>query len=496
MRTLFAVLALTLIVAAAWAQAPAPAPAPATAPVTTSNAAIEPAADARTGLEDQTEVAVTIYNSNLGLVRDRRKVTLPTGELRLQFADVAQQIRPETVALESVDTPGSVRIVEQNYEFDLISPQKLMEKYVGKKVKLMNFSNEITTGTNPTEAELLSVNEGPVYKVGDQIYLGYPGQVVLPQIPENLIAKPSLVWVLQNDKPEQTIEATYLTQGLRWSADYVAVYSEDDGRMSLKGWVTLVNESGAQYTNAKLKLVAGEVNIVPPPQPMYAGRRMEMAKGAAMAPPMPQMQEEAFGEYHLYTLDRPTTIKQNQSKQVSLLTASNIGVEKTYEFRGDVNFYSQPIPPQKDQKVAVQLKFKNEEATALGMPLPAGTVRVYEEDSQGLLQFSGEDRIKHTPKDEEVKVKLGNAFDVVGERTQTDFQAIASNVHEAAFEIKIRNHKDKDISVDIVEPMTSDWTILQNSQPFKKKDAQTAVFTVPVPKDGETVVTYRVRVRF
>jgi hypothetical protein len=298
---------------------------------------------------------------------------------------------------------------------------------------------------------------------------------------------------LQNDKPEQTIEATYLTQGLRWSADYVAVYSEDAGRMSLKGWVTLVNESGAQYTNAKLKLVAGEVNIVQPPMPV---EEKTMAYAVADAAAGVNMRQEAFGEYHLYTLDRPTTIKQNQSKQVSLLTASNIGVEKIYEFRGDVNYYMQIMPPQKDQKVAVRLKFKNEEANSLGMPLPAGTVRVYEEDSQGLLQFSGEDHIDHTPKDEEVKVKLGNAFDVVGERTQTDFKVITDNVHEAAFEIKIRNHKDKDITVDIVEPMTSDWIIAESSHKYVKKDAQTAVFTVPVPKDGETVVTYRVRVRF
>ncbi|MDX9972772.1 MAG: DUF4139 domain-containing protein [FCB group bacterium] len=487
MRTIWvACLLLGAACVAAWAQEPAP--------VTVSNAA-EPAADARTGLENQTEVAVTIYNSNLGLVRDRRTVTLPTGELRLQFADVAQQIRPETVSLESIGAPGSVRVLEQNYEFDLISPEKLMEKYVGKKVKLVNFSTEVNL-PNPTEAELLSINGGAVYRVNNEIFLGYPGQVVLPEIPENLIAKPSLVWLLQNDQAEQTIEATYLTQGMRWNADYVAVYSEDAGRMSLKGWVTLVNESGAQYTNAKLKLVAGEVNIVPPPQPMMRGGR---AKGAMMemaAAPAPQMQEEAFGEYHLYRLERPTTIKQNQSKQVSLLTAPSVGVEKTYEFRGDVSFYSQIMPPMKDQKVAVQLKFKNEEANGLGMPLPAGVVRVYEADSQGLLQFSGEDRIKHTPKDEEVKVKLGNAFDVVGERTQTDFSRIADNVYEAAFEIKIRNHKDKDITIDIVEPMTSDWSILQSSHQFKKKDAQTAIFTVPVPKDGETVVTYRVRVRY
>lgn len=481
--TTWTILAAALLCFGATAQAPAPEAVPVPEPA-------EPAADARTGLEDQTAVAVTIYNTDLALVRDTRRLRLPTGELRLQFADVAQQIRPETVSLESVAAPGSIAILEQNYEFDLISPEKLMEKYVGKRVSLVNFSTEV--GFQRVEAELLSVVGGPVYRVGGEIFIGHPGHVVLPEIPENLIAKPSLVWLLHNTAPEQTIEATYLTRGMRWSADYVAVYTEDTGRMSLKGWVTLTNESGAQYTNATLKLVAGEVNVVQPPIPYAAARggvaMMEMAAAK-------QMVEEAFGEYHLYRLERPTTIKQNQSKQVSLLTAPDVGVEKIYEYRGDLNFYSQPIPPIVDRDVEVRLKFQNEEANGLGMPLPAGVVRVYEEDSQGTLQFSGEDRIEHTPKDEEVTVKLGNAFDVVGERVQTDYARIADNVHEAAFEIKLRNHKDTAITVDVIEPMTADWAILQSSHPYTKKDAQTAVFSVPVPVDGETVVTYRVRVR-
>jgi len=494
MRNLFTFLFIVglALPAAAQATPPTPGSVPGPAPVTVST--MESPAETESTLQDQTDVAVTIYNSNLALVRDRRTVSLPAGELRLLFADVAQQIKPETVSLEAVDKPGSIRILEQNYEFDLISPQKLMEKYVGKGVRLVNFSTEI--GFQSVDAQLMSINDGPVYRVNDEIYLGHPGTVVLPEIPENLIAKPSLVWLLDNAGGAQVIEATYLTQGVRWSADYVATYSEDEGKMSLKGWVTLVNESGAQYTNALLQLVAGEVNIVQPPQPLV----MYDMNGAAEAMPMapPPMQQEAFGEYHLYTLDRPTTIKQNQSKQVSLLTADGVGVEKLYEYRGDMSFYSQPIPPigEKDRKVEVFLKFQNEEANGLGMPLPAGVVRVYEEDSRGLLQFSGEDRIEHTPKDEEVKVKLGNAFDVVGERTQTDYQRIADNVHEAAFEIKLRNHKETPITVDIVEPMTADWAILQSSHEYKKKDAQTAVFSVPVPVDGETVVTYRVRVRY
>lgn len=448
-------------------------------------------AKAETTLADQTDVAVTVYNNNLALVRDKRKMSLPSGEIELKFGDVAAQIRPETVSLRSLTEAGSLAILEQNYAYDLMSPAKLMEKYVGKKVKLVNFSNEI--GFTEKEAELLSVNDGNIFKVGEEIYLGHPGNIVLPQIPENLIAKPSLIWLLQNARADHEVEVTYLTGGIEWKADYVVSLDKAEKKLHIEGWVTLNNQSGAQFTNAQLKVVAGEVNVVqppPPPAPMLAKRGIAMAEAA-----MP-MREEAFAEYHLYTLPRRTTIKQNESKQVSLLTASDVGVEKIYEFRGNEGFYSQPMPPMKEQKVGVFLKFANKKENQLGMPLPAGIMRVYQEDSDGMQQFAGEDSIKHTPKDEDVRLRLGNAFDVVGERTQTDFQRISDNVFECSFEIKIRNHKETDISVDIVEPMTSDWTILDKSHEFVKKDARTAIFTVPVPKDGETVVTYRVRVKY
>lgn len=444
-----------------------------------------------TTLADQQDVAVTAYNNGLALVRDTRAVKLPSGESQLQFEDVAQQIRPETVGLKSKSAEGSVAILEQNYEYDLISPNKLMEKYVGKKVKLQNFNSEITSGT--VEAELLSMNEGPVYKVGNEIYLGHPGNVVLPEIPENLIAKPSLIWTLNNTAGDQTLEVTYLTNGVSWSADYVITLAKEETSLGVAGWVTMNNQSGATFTNAQLKLVAGEVNIAPPDMPrremMYAAKAMPAA-----APPMPQ--EEAFAEYHLYTMPRRTTIKQNQSKQLALLNGEDVKCGKIYEYRGQEYFYSQQVPPTGEEHVSVFLQFRNEEKNGLGMPLPAGVMRVYQEDSEGMLQFAGEDRIKHTPKDENVKLRLGEAFDVIGERVQKDYQVIASNVHESEFEITLRNHKETDISIDIVEPMPGDWRILQKSHEFVKKDARTAVFSVPVKKDGEVKVTYRVQVRF
>ncbi|MBI4559167.1 MAG: DUF4139 domain-containing protein [Candidatus Hydrogenedentes bacterium] len=450
----------------------------------------ENVAASETSLADQTDIAVTAYNNNLALVRDRRKVKLLPGEQTLKFMDVAQQIRPETVSLRSVSAPGSLQILEQNYEYDLMSPAKLMEKFVGKEVRLVNFSKEI--GFTEVFAELLSVHEGPIYRVNNEIFLGHPGNVVLPEIPENLIAKPSLIWLVDNDATDQEIEAGYLTGGIEWRADYVLTLAKSEESLDVAGWVTLNNQSGAQYTNAQLKLVAGEVNIVQ--EMLYAELAAEVMPKRAMAPP--PMREEAFAEYHLYTLPRRTTIKQNQSKQVSLLTASGVNVQKQYEFRGDVSFYSQKFGPLKDQKVGVFLKFANKEANHMGMPLPAGIMRIYQEDSDGMLQFAGEDRIQHTPKDEEVRLKLGNAFDVVGERIQTDFRVIADNVFQCAYDVKVRNHKDKDITVDIVEPMPADWEILEKSHEYTKKDAHTAIFSVKVPKDGETVVKYRVQVRY
>ncbi len=446
---------------------------------------------AETSLGDQTDVAVTAYNNGLALVRDTRKVHLPTGELSLQFMDVAQQIRPETVSLQSASSPGSVGILEQNYEYDLISPSKLMEKYVGKDVYLQNFSNQVDLGRTP--AKLLSVNEGPVYKVGKEIYLGHPGNVVLPEIPDNLIAEPSLIWLLSNDRADQTLEVTYLTNGVSWKADYVVTLAKDDQSLDLAGWVTMNNQSGATYTNAKLKLVAGDVNVV---QPVLGDVAMVMDFSArpAAAPPMPK--EEAFAEYHLYTMPRRTTIKQNQSKQLALLNGSGVKCAKKYEYRGQVNYYSQQIPPTGEEHVGVFLEFENEEANGLGIPLPAGVMRIYQEDSEGMLQFAGEDNIKHTPKDETVTLRMGDAFDVIGERVQTDFQVLGYHTSEAAFDVTVRNHKESDIVVDIVEPMPSDWEILSKSHDFTKKDAHTAVFSVPVAKDGEVTVSYRVRVKY
>ena len=445
-------------------------------------------------LADQSQVALTIYNSNLGLVKDIRTITVAEGENELRFMDVASQIMPTTVHIKSLTDTASLHVLEQNYEYDLLSPEKLMEKYVGKEVRLLD-KNDYTGQETFISATLLSTNGSPVYQVGNEIHIGLPGRMILPELPGTLIAKPTLVWLLGSTPAgPQTIEASYLTNDITWQADYVAVLNTDDTKADLSGWVSIDNQSGATYTNASLKLVAGDINRVQPkdlPGQLSMGR-LEMARAVAA----PQFEEESFFEYHLYSLDRQTTVKDNQTKQMTLLSASDIPITKRLIFEGNRAYHIQSSgTPLSSQKVSVVLEITNAIDNNLGMPLPKGTVRVYTADTQGSLQFVGEDRIDHTPKDETIKIKMGEAFDVVGERTQTQFQRISTTVSEVSWEISLRNHKDEDVIVRVNEPIAGAWEVLSASHQHEKADAHTLRFEVSIPKDSEVKVTYRVRVR-
>ena len=440
---------------------------------------------------DQTGIAITIYNQNLGLVKDRRDIRLGAGSGELRFMDVAAQIIPTSVAIAPL-SGGELRVLEQNYEYDLLSPQKLMDKYVGKEVKLYQ-KNPQTEREEVVTATLLSNNDGPVYRIGNEITFGHPGRVIFPGVPGDLIARPTLVWLLESATADKrSIEASYLTGGISWRADYVVTLDETDSRANLAGWVTIDNHSGATYRDASLKLVAGDVNRVQDRPPKIAKAMRE----EFVAAPAPQFQEEAFFEYHLYTLQRPSTIKENQTKQISLVAADAIPVKKEFLLKGESFRYYSHAGEAAKQKVGVFMEVENRKEHNLGMPLPKGVVRVYKRDAGGSLQFVGEDTIDHTPEKETVRVKLGDAFDVVAERKRTDWKEIAAGTYEAAFEIKLRNHKKENITVKVVEPVPGDWQMLSSSHPHMKGDAFSAVFQVPVPKDGETTLTYRVRMRY
>lgn len=444
-------------------------------------------------INDQIAVEVTVYNSNIGLVKDQRGVRLGKGLQELHFMDVASGIIPSSVSIKSQAGRDSLNIIEQNYEYDLLSPQKLLNKFVGKEVKLYT-KNSYTDKEEILQARILSNNEGgTVYQIGNEITFNHPGRIIFSEIPENLISQPTLVWLLDNKFVErQKIEARYLTNGINWRASYVAVLNEMDDRADISGWVTIDNKSGAIYKNARLKLVAGDINRVDEFQPPRIRDTLALQKAEAMA----QFAEQEFFEYHIYTLESPTTLKNNQTKQVSLLSAQNIPIKKEFVFQGARYYYMSKygeISPK--QKVSVYIEFLNKKEHNLGIPLPKGIMRVYKYDHDKSLQFVGENTIDHTPKDEKIRIKLGEAFDVVASRKQTDWQKLSDKLYETAFEVSIRNHKKEDIIVKMVEPLPGEWNVLQSSHEFKKFDAFTIHFDIPVKKDLETKLIYRVRIK-
>ena len=466
-------------------------------PVTSTPSAAGRDQGLTTTLDDQSELAVTVYNSDIALVRDVRNLQLARGTSDLRFMDIAATVNPATVHFRSLSEPASVSVLEQNYEYDLLEPEKLLHKYVGRDVTLVRLrQDDGSTRAEEVKARLLSYNGAPVWQIGNEIVTGlHADHIRFPELPETLYSRPTLVWTLENSGAgRHRVEASYLAGKLSWNADYVLRVSRDDKAGDLDGWVTLTNGSGTGFRNAKLQLVAGDLNRVR----QAIGRMMmdeaRLAKPAA-APPMA---EEAFSDYHLYTLNRQTTINNNQTKQVSMLEGTGIPVQKRYVVDGQAFYYrnaQHPGAPLKDV-VQVYYQFKNEQGNGLGIPMPAGVVRVYQDDSKGGVQFVGEDRIDHTPKDETLNLKIGNAFDVVAERKQTDFEKISSGVYEVEFEITLRNHKTAPITVEVNEPVGGTWRMLRSTHEWTKTDAWAAQFKVPVASDGTSTLKYRVRVTY
>jgi hypothetical protein len=451
-----------------------------------------------TTLNDQVDLAVTAYNSNIALVRDVRQLNLPTGQFHLRFMDIAASINPATVHFRSLTEPARLGVVEQNYEYDLLEPQKLLQKYVGREVTLVRTHEENgTTKWEEVKATLLAYNNGPVWKIGNEIVTGLSADSIrFPELPENLYSRPTLLWSLENSGAHRhRVEASYLAGNLSWSPDYVLTVGRDEKSADLDGWVTLVNNSGAAFKNARLELVAGDLHRAMEQYQVNAGAARQMLERAAAAP---QFAQEAFSEYHLYTLGRRTSIFDKESKQISLLSASSVPVEKVYAVEGQQIYYrnyQHPGSPLKDP-VRVYFKFKNDEKSGLGMPMPAGVVRVYQADLKGGVLFVGEDHINHTPKDEMLSLNIGNAFDVVCERKQTDFKKLSDRLYEMEFEITLRNHKETPITVEVNEPIGGDWQMIESTHKWTKTDAWAARFQVPVAKDGTSVLKYRIRARW
>jgi hypothetical protein len=455
----------------------------------TSSLALE---EHRSTLDDQQSVAVTIYNENLALIKDTRKLMLDAGLNHLALREVSGKMRAETALLRSLSRPGAFTVLEQNFDFDLLTPAKLLEKYVGRAVRVIK--TDPKTGAEIVEhAQVLSANNGVVLKIGDRIETGVWGRIVYDTVPANLRDRPTLVTQLHNKQAgEQTVELSYLTGGLSWQADYVAELNANDSALDLNGWVTLTNRSGTTYPNARLQLVAGDVNRVQE-RLRYAAKRADVSAEAA---PVSKMAEESLFEYHLYTLSRPTTIADNQTKQVALLNATSVPIKKELLLQGnDYYYWSSYGHIGQKMKIGVYVQFDNREAARLGVPLPKGVVRVYKKDTAGSAQFVGEDRIDHTPKNETVRLHLGEAFDVTADKKQTDFRRIASNVYESAYRIELKNAKREAIAVTVREPVPGEWRMLEQSSPHAKVAAGTAEWHISVPAEGHATLTYRVLVK-
>lgn len=441
--------------------------------------------------------------NGFGIVKEWRKFNLDYGLNTIRFQDVAKLIDPSTVRFKSLTDPNGTKVLEQNYEYDLVSRAKLLERYIDRQIFLEKEYEE-TRDIERKKATLLSTEGGVIVSMDGEIHLNPNGRIILPELPGGLITRPTLVWLVKAKRSgEHLTKVNYETRGIAWNADYIAVAKEGDKALDLSGWVTIDNKSGVTYRDAQIKLVAGDVHRIAPPGVVPPMVMYEAKAGAEMER---GFVEKPFFEYHLYTLQRPSTLKDNSQKQLELFdSVSDVPCQKILLYYGNPGFYSFYSSPQMDRnlgtrsnkKVDIYLSFKNDEASGLSIPLPAGRVRVYKEDpDDGSLEFIGEDRIDHTPKDEEILLKLGSAFDVVGERKQINFKVDHDrDWMEESFEITLRNHKEEAADIIVKENLFRwiNWEIIEASHKYEKIDARTIHFKLRIPKDGEKKVTYTVR---
>lgn len=451
---------------------------------------------------ERTALALTIYNQGSALVRDTRTYTLTPGENRLDVTDVAEQIDPTSVQFVSVTDPAGTRVLEQNYVFDLVDPFVLVNRFVDQRISATAIDGTVFEGT------LLSGRGGSIILQTDDGGLITVSQAQIrdlrfPSLPGGLITRPTLRWLIDSATGgDQQLELTYLTSGISWTADYIVLLERGSAALNLNGWVTLTNTSGAAYPDATVKLVAGDVNRLP--EPMMLEAQLMAVDAVRAAAPAPAVEQREFFEYQLYEIARPVTVASNETKQVEFVSGTGVPASTFYVYDASQPYYGYPIMDQFAGSMGVTtvgsyLEFSTGEANGLGADLPAGRVRVYQEDVDGAALLIGENQISHTPQGEDVQLYLGNAFDLVGERTQTRFNMVASNVIEETYEIRLRNRKD-DETVEIRVPehlfRWTNWQILESSLPFEQRDANTIEFRVSVPPGGETVLTYTVRYTF
>lgn len=425
------------------------------------------------------DVAVTVYNDNLGVVKDRRPFTLTAGISDLRFTDVASSIDPTSVHLRALGR-SPIEILWQDYRYDLVSTEKLLGRYVDQPIEVSTKDDQIRKGTLLSHDAASLVLQDPAGGL-TLLNRGEVRQVGLKELPKGLITRPTLVWRLRADAAgEQPLEVSYMTGGLSWHAEYVAVLDAAETNLDLQGWASVENHSGATYDEAKIKLVAGTIHRAQPPRPEMYSDMMATKASRVM-----EMQERSFFEYHLYEVPLRATLSNNEVKQLGLLHATGVKAAKRYTY--DAN--------RDNDNVLVTIEFENAQASGLGMPLPEGVARIFKRDTDGSLELAGEDRIKHTPKNERVRMSVGNAFDIGVERKQTDLRQITPRITEQSFEIELRNHKSEAADVTISEHAGGDWELVKQSHPSTKKDATTFEFVVRCAPEKPVLVTYTLRTR-
>jgi hypothetical protein len=448
------------------------------------------AADLEVGADSRTALTVTIYNRDLGLVRDIRRVDFAAGENVLALGDLSRLLRPETLALEG----EGLGLLDQTFAFDLLSPQRLLEKSVGGLVWVVR-SHPETGEETAVEAELLSITDGVVLKVGDRIETGPAaggGRLAFREVPAGLRRDPALVAHLASAQPgARELAIEYLTGGLTWQADYRAAVNAAEDRLDLTGLVTLTNTSGVGYPDARVRLVAGEVNQTGV-SPLQRGNVAMMAEALA---PAPGLAAESVGDQHLYAVPRPVSLADRETKQVLLLESRGVPVEKEYRFEELVAAQggAEEIGP---VSAAVVFRFDNDaEAGGPGQPLPGGVVRVYQPGgADGAPVFMGEDTIGHTPEGEEVRLAIARAFDVTGRSRITAYERLSNTSYRIAQEITLANAKDEAVRVKVVGHLPPGWRMLEESQPHQAETANRIAWTVAVPAGGEADLSYRLQV--
>jgi hypothetical protein len=449
------------------------------------------AADLQVPPQDRTALTITIYSNDLGLVNDRRTVTIEPGRNRLSLTRVSREIIPSS-AFVSADKP--IEVLSVDYQFDLLTPAALLERFVGQTVGVIR-THPTTGEENVEQAEVLSIQDGVVLRYRDRIETGVPGRLVFDTVPEGLHPQPTLsTTIVSGAGGPLVLDLGYLTTGLAWEADYIVEVDEAAQRLGIVGRATLRNTSGGDFTNASLTLVAGDVRREAQP---IARPGAAIAEARMMRASAPDVEREAVGDLHLYTLDEPVTLPDRQTRQIPLLAAANVPMEREYASIGGPPMFQVMRNEPRPEQATVTLRFANDEKTGPGVPLPAGLARVYTRDPAGMVRFLGEQQMPHIPVGQHVNISPGQAFDVTVKREQTDYLEIgaANDVFESTHRLTAANAKDTAVTVRLIETIAGDWEIVEASAPYEKESADRAVWSVHVPAGGATEVTYRVRVR-